>query len=63
MNAVPTRIIGTSRNHSSRAAFPGFSKPTRIALDKSARTNSASANLRGTRCVARGMVTSAAPKP
>src|SRR5216684_1206643 len=62
-SAVPTRIMGTSRTHSSRSAFLGFSKPMRSAQARSARTNSASANLSGTRCVASGMVTSAAPKP
>src|SRR6266850_2272166 len=62
-SAVPTAIVGTSRTHSSRSAFLGSSKPMRSAQDRSARTKSASANLSGTRCVASGMVTSAAPKP
>src|SRR6267378_7326823 len=62
-SAVPTVIIGARRTHSSRNALLGFSKPMRSAQDRSARTKSASANLSGTRCVASGMVTSAAPKP
>src|SRR5688500_9828790 len=62
-SAVPTRIMGTRRVHSARTAVFGFSSPTLNAAARSASTNSASANLRDTRCVASGIVTSAAPKP
>src|SRR5204862_1453955 len=40
-----------------------FSKPTRKAFARSISTNSASAKGSGTKCVASGTVTSAAPKP
>jgi len=61
--SLPAMIIGTSRIHSARTAFFGFSKPTRSAQARSTSTKSASAKRSGTRCVASGMVTSAAPKP
>src|SRR5438045_1247189 len=62
-SAVPTRIIGTRRRHSSRAAWRGFSKPTLNAVERSTRAKSGSANCSGTNCTASGMVTSAEPKP
>ena len=51
------------RVHSLFTAFLGFSKPMRKALARSISTNSASANGSGTKWVANGTVTSAAPKP
>src|ERR1043165_509435 len=60
---VPARIIGTSRRYSPRTAFFGFSRPTLNEVPMSARAHRASANWRGTRCVASGMAMSAAPKP
>src|SRR6476659_5076728 len=62
-SAVPTTIIGTSRVHSLRTSFFGFSSPTLNAQHRSTMAKSASANLSGTRCVASGIVTSAEPKP
>src|SRR5258708_5930913 len=62
-SAVPTRIIGTRRRHSSRAALRGFSRPTLNAVERSTSANSGSANCNGTKWVASGMVTSAEPKP
>src|SRR5436190_10563194 len=62
-SAVPTRIIGTSRRHSSRAALRGFSRPTLKAVQRSTRAKRGSANCSGTKCVASGMVMSAEPKP
>src|SRR5258706_13010239 len=60
---VPRRMVGTMRVHSLRTAFFGFSKPTRKALARSISTKSANAKGSGTKCVASGTVTSAAPKP
>src|SRR5262245_50365213 len=60
---VPTRIIGMRRRYSPRDAFFGFSSPTLNELAMSASTYSARANLSGTKCVASGIATSAAPKP
>jgi hypothetical protein len=62
-SAVPATIIGMRRVHSARTAFFGFSRPMLSAAARSASTKSASANLSGTRCVASGIVTSAAPNP
>src|SRR5438105_3421220 len=62
-SAVPTRIIGTRRRHSSRAALRGFSRPTLNAVERSTSAKSGSANCNGTKCVASGIVTSAEPKP
>src|SRR5882672_3772094 len=61
--AVPARIIGTRRRYSARTALRGFSNPTLKELAMSASAYSASAKPSGTRCVARGMLTSAAPNP
>src|SRR5260221_4739657 len=62
-SAVPTRIIGTRRRHSSRAALRGFSSPTLNAVARSTSAKRGNANCSGTKCVASGMVTSAEPKP
>src|ERR1700730_7986036 len=62
-SAVPTRIIGTSRFHSARTAFLGFSRPTLRAQARSARANSASVSLSGMNWVASGIVISAEPNP
>src|SRR6185295_18138488 len=61
--AVPARIIGTRRRYSARTALRGFSSPTLNELAMSASAYSASAKPSGTRCVASGILTSAAPKP
>ncbi len=56
-------MVGTRRVHSPFTACFGFSKPMRKALARSISTNNASAKGSGTKCVAKGTVTSAAPKP
>ena len=60
---VPATTSGSMRLHSAPTAFFGSLSPIRQALVQSSSANIARANGRGTRCVASGIVTSAAPKP
>jgi hypothetical protein len=62
-STVPATTSGSMRLTSAFTVFCGSANPMRHALVQSSKANIASANGSDTRCVASGIVTSAAPNP
>jgi len=62
-STVPATTSGSMRFTSDFTVFFGSARPMRHALVQSSSANIASANGSDTRCVASGIVTSAAPNP